>query len=117
MDYSGVVDATTYGVKIPGADGRAGMVAVVVDDGFELRKFRSHLARRLPAYACPVFVRLCASLDITETFKQRKHELVCEGFDVSLVKDPLFFLDAKSGIYRPIDADAYARILEGSIQL
>jgi fatty-acyl-CoA synthase len=117
MDYPGVVDATTYGVKIPGADGRAGMVAVVVDDSFDLREFRSDLARRLPAYACPVFVRLCAALDITETFKQRKQELVREGFDVSLVKDPLFFLDAKSGIYRPVDADAYARILEGSIRL
>jgi fatty-acyl-CoA synthase len=117
MDYPGVVDATTYGVKIPGADGRAGMVAMVVNDGFDLREFRSDLARRLPAYACPVFVRLCAALDITETFKQRKQELVREGFDVNLVKDPLFFLDAKSGIYRPVDADAYARILEGSIRL
>jgi fatty-acyl-CoA synthase len=117
MDYPGVVDATTYGVKIPGADGRAGMVAMVVNDGFDLREFRSDLACRLPAYACPVFVRLCAALDITETFKQRKQELVREGFDVNLVKDPLFFLDAKSGIYRLVDADAYARILEGSIRL
>ena len=36
VDCPGVVDATTYGVEIPGADGRAGMVAVVVDDGFDL---------------------------------------------------------------------------------
>jgi fatty-acyl-CoA synthase len=117
VDCPGVVDATTYGVKIPGADGRAGMVALVVDDGFDLREFQPHLARRLPAYACPVFVRLCAALDITETFKQKKHELVREGFDVDLVKDPLFFLDVKAGLYRPLDADAYARILDGSIRL
>ena len=81
LDCRGVVDATTYGVKIPGADGRAGMVAVVVDDDFDLVEFRSGLAARLPAYALPVFVRICAALDITETFKQKKQELVREGFD------------------------------------
>ena len=36
VDCPGVVDATTYGVEIPGADGRAGMVAIVVDDRFDL---------------------------------------------------------------------------------
>ena len=60
VDCPGVVDATTYGVEIPGADGRAGMVAVVIDDGFDLGNSSTGLARRLPAYACPVFVRICA---------------------------------------------------------
>jgi fatty-acyl-CoA synthase len=115
MDYAGVVDATTYGVGIPGADGRAGMVAVVADGDFDIREFHSHLARRLPAYAYPVFVRLCAALDMTETFKQKKQELVREGFDLNVVADPLFFLDA--GAYRRLDADAYARIVDGSIRL
>src|SRR5271168_2541820 len=72
LDSPGVADATTYGVEIPGADGRAGMVAIVADDRFDLREFGEHLARRLPAYACPVMIRLCASLDTTETFKQKK---------------------------------------------
>jgi fatty-acyl-CoA synthase len=115
MDYARVVDATTYGVKIAGADGRAGMVAIVADADFDIREFHSHLARRLPAYACPVFVRLCAGLDMTETFKQKKQELVREGFDPYVVSDPLFFLD--TGAYRPLDADAYARIADGSIRL
>ncbi len=45
VDCPGVVDATTYGVEIPGADGRAGMAAVVVDDRFDLRELqRSSLA-------------------------------------------------------------------------
>jgi fatty-acyl-CoA synthase len=116
-DCPGVVDATTYGVEIPGADGRAGMVAVVVDDGFDLTEFQSCLARRLPAYACPVFVRICATLEVTETFKQKKQELIREGFDPRLVKDSLFFRDAVSSIYRPINAEIYARILEGSAKL
>ena len=90
-DCPGVIDATTYGVEIPGADGRAGMAAIVIDDGFDLGEFADHLARRLPAYACPVMIRICASLDTTETFKQKKQELVREGFDPHHVTDPLFF--------------------------
>ena len=68
-DCPGVVDATTYGVRIPGVDGRAGMIAIVVDGDFDLGEFQSSLARQLPVYARPAFVRICAALDITETFK------------------------------------------------
>ncbi len=52
VDCPGIIDATTYGVEVRGADGRAGMAAVVVDDRFDLQEFGDHLARRLPAYAC-----------------------------------------------------------------
>jgi fatty-acyl-CoA synthase len=117
VDCPGVVEASIYGVEIPGADGRAGMAAVVVDDRFDLAEFRQHIARRLPAYACPVVVRFCTALDTTETFKQKKQQLVREGFDPRHVTDPLFFRDPKSGAYRPIDADGYACILDGSIRL
>jgi fatty-acyl-CoA synthase len=117
IDCPGVVDATTYGVKIPGADGRAGMVAVVADDRFDLGQFRSGLAQRLPAYAWPVFLRMCTALDITETFKQKKQGLMNEGFDPEIVKDPLFFRDAKTDTYRPIDSSVYALVLDGSIRL
>jgi fatty-acyl-CoA synthase len=113
----GVADATTYGVEVPGADGRAGMAAIVIDDRFDLAEFQQHIAGRLPAYAHPVFVRLCAVLDTTETFKQKKHQLTSEGFDPRLVTDPLFFNDPTLGAYRPINAAVYADILEGSIRL
>jgi fatty-acyl-CoA synthase len=116
-DCPGVVDATTYGVEVPGADGRAGMAAVVVGDRFDLAEFRDGVSRRLPAYACPVMVRFCTALDTTETFKQKKHQLAREGFDPRLVTDPLFFRDPKSGAYRPLDAASHARILDGSIRL
>jgi fatty-acyl-CoA synthase len=113
----GVVDATTYGVEIPGFDGRAGMAAVVVDDRFDLASFQPHMTQRLPAYAHPVFVRISAALDFTETFKQKKQQLTSEGFDPRLVADPLFFRDPASEAYRPIDAAVYADILQGSIRL
>jgi fatty-acyl-CoA synthase len=93
------------------------MTAIVVGDEFDFAKLQDHLSRRLPAYAHPVFVRICAALDTTETFKQKKHQLVRQGFDPRLLHDPLFFKDPKSGAYRMLDADAYARILDGSIRL
>ena len=80
-------------------------------------EFGDHLARRLPAYACPVFIRICTTLDTTETFKQKKQELIREGFDPQRVKDQLFFRDPASGAYRPIDAAGYARIVDGSVRL
>ncbi|WP_213769963.1 long-chain-acyl-CoA synthetase [Bradyrhizobium sp. dw_78] len=116
-DCPGVIEAATYGVEIPGADGRAGMAAIVVDSSFDLGEFASHLSRRLPAYACPVMIRICTALDSTETFKQKKHGLMREGFDPHRVTDPLFFREPKCGTYRPVDDGAYARILDGSIRL
>ncbi|TQF36446.1 long-chain acyl-CoA synthetase [Bradyrhizobium sp. UNPF46] len=116
-DFTGVVDATTYGVSIPGADGRAGMSAIVVNEGFDMTALPAHLAQRLPAYARPVFIRISGEIDATETFKQKKGDLSREGFDPSAISDPLFMSEPKSGAYVPLDAEAYAAILDGSIRL
>jgi fatty-acyl-CoA synthase len=117
LECPGVVDAVTYGVIVPGTDGRAGMAAIVTDDGFDFAEFRDHLSRRLPAYASPVFVRLSAALDNTETFKQKKQDLIRAGFDPLKIADPLFFRDPKSGSFLRLDADQHARLLEGAIRL
>jgi fatty-acyl-CoA synthase len=113
----GVVEATTYGIEIPGADGRAGMAAIVVDASFDLAAFSDHLSHRLPVYARPVVIRICASLDSTETFKQKKQHLAREGFDPHRVVEPLFYREPKRGAYRPVDDCAYRCILDGSIRL
>ncbi|MBV9563025.1 MAG: long-chain-acyl-CoA synthetase [Bradyrhizobium sp.] len=106
----GVLDATTYGVEVPGCDGRAGMSAIVTCDRFDLRTFADHLARRLPPYAHPLFLRMSAALDSTDTFKQKKHQLARDGFDPSIVRDPLHVRDPQAGDYRPLDSDLHARI-------
>ena len=116
-DCPGIRDASTYGVTVPGADGRAGMAAIVADGGFDLKAFAEHLSRRLPIYAVPVFVRLCQTLDTTETFKPKKQQLIRDGFDPAIVEDPLFVRDTETGDYRPIDADIFVRIAKGAIKL
>lgn len=116
-DFTGVIDATTYGVSILGTDGRAGMSAIVVNEGFDIEALPAHLAQRLPAYACPVFIRISRELDATETFKQKKGELAREGFDPSAVADPMFMLEPKSGAYVALDSEVYAKIIEGTTRL
>ncbi|MEK9279539.1 MULTISPECIES: long-chain-acyl-CoA synthetase [unclassified Bradyrhizobium] len=116
-DFTGVVDATTYGVSIPGTDGRAGMSAIVVNEGFDIAALPAHLAQRLPTYARPVFVRISHELDATETFKQKKGDLAREGFDPGAISDPLFMVDPKSGAYVALDSETYAHIIGGAIRL
>jgi fatty-acyl-CoA synthase len=116
-DCPGVVDATTYGVAVPGTDGRAGMAALVIDPDFDFKILADHLARRLPPYAHPLFLRIMDALDSTETFKQKKHQLAREGFDPAVVSDPLHLRDAQSGDYVPLDRAVHARINDASLRL
>jgi fatty-acyl-CoA synthase len=104
-------------VTVPGADGRAGMTALVVDAQFELAAFALELSRRLPAYAQPVALRISTALDATETFKQKKQQLARDGFDPAVVRDPLYIRDGATATYAPLDAARYARIIAGDIRL
>jgi fatty-acyl-CoA synthase len=114
-DCTGIIDSTSYGVVVPGADGRAGMAAIVIDDCFDFKTLRDQLASRLPVYALPLFLRITRTIDTTETLKQKKQYLTREGFDPSLVSEPLYFRDPGSGEYRPLDAASYADISAGTI--
>jgi fatty-acyl-CoA synthase len=76
----GVTDAVVFGVQVPGAEGRAGMAALVVQPEFEIAALRVHLVTRLPDYARPLFIRLASALELTGTFKLRKQALQAEGF-------------------------------------
>lgn len=113
----GVIDATVYGVSVPNHDGRAGMAALVTEDDFDLAVLHRHLVERLPAYARPLFLRLRTALDLTGTFKQAKQPLIAEGFDPSVVSDPLYVADIAAGRYVALDADIFSRITHGAFRL
>ena len=109
--FPGIREANVYGVQVPGADGRAGMAALVADAGLDLIGLADHVARQLPAYAVPVFLRLQPQIEITGTFKHRKVELAREGFDPALTSDPLFMRDGATGRYLPLDAARHAEVV------
>jgi fatty-acyl-CoA synthase len=99
---AGVLDAAVYGVTIEGNEGRAGMAAICADDRFDFAALSADLKARLPDYAHPVFVRLCASLDTTGTFKLNKTDLVRQGY--INVSDPIWQRDHKTGQYHELVA-------------
>jgi len=113
----GVLEGAVYGVAVPGADGRAGMVALVATPEFDPAAFYGDVAARLPEYARPVFLRLLPALDMTGTFKPRKQELLREGFDPLLSRDPLYVADGGSGAYVPLDRALWTAIMGGRVRL
>ncbi len=113
----GVTEGVVYGVSVPGTDGRAGMAALVVSDEFNIEAFRVAVVTRLPAYARPVFLRLLPALEATGTFKPRKQALAAAGFDPRQIQDPLYFDDARAGLYVPLDAALHAEIMGGRVRV
>ncbi len=114
--FAGVHETNVYGVAVPGTDGRAGMVAVDADEGFDLEGFAKHVAASLPAYARPLFLRVQPHIAKTGTFKQVKTELREQGFDPARSSDPVYFFeDGKR--YVPMTPELHAKITSGALRL
>jgi acyl-CoA synthetase (AMP-forming)/AMP-acid ligase II len=108
----GVLEANVYGVKVPGADGRAGMASVNHDDEFSIEAFAAFVTRELPGYMRPYFVRLQREMRITVTFKHQKVDYRREGYDPARVSDPLYLLAGER--YIALDAEVFAGLQDGS---
>jgi hypothetical protein len=61
--------------------------------------------------------RSSGSMLSCETFKQKKRQLIHDGFDPTVVADPLYVRDLKSGAYRWLDRAVRAQLVEGSMLL
>ena len=113
-------ETAVYGVRVPGTDGRAGMVLVVPGPGkrFDPDAFHAWSQACLPPYARPLFARVARHVDITGNFKNRKIRLQNEGFDPALVgADGLWFRDDQAGTFVPLGPDLYAEITAGKRRL
>ena len=115
-EIPGVREANVYGVTVPGAEGRAGMAALVTASDFDLAAFQTQTEELLPRYAQPVFIRLQPEIETTGTLKYRKTDLVADGFDPAKVREPLFVKEPGVG-YLPLDEDLEARIISGDVRL
>jgi fatty-acyl-CoA synthase len=116
--FPGVKHAVVYGVAAPGFEGRAGMAALVIEGPVDFASLGRHLARSLPTYARPVFLRLMqGDAETTGTFKYRKIELAAVGFDPSRTSDPMYVMDPDIGSYTAIDAEEFAKVMSGRMRL
>ena len=114
---TGVQEAVVYGVTVPGADGRAGMAALVVNAQFDLAIFRAEAGTRLPEYARPLFLRILAAIEATGTFKPRTHELAAQAYDPAVVPDAMYFDDRNHRAYVALDAALYARLQAATVRV
>jgi fatty-acyl-CoA synthase len=112
----GVAEAIVYGVVIPGAEGRAGMAAIVANADFDLAELGERIAY-LPDYAQPLFIRICLAFEATGTFKPKKQDLAREGYNPSLTADPIYFNGRAQGAFMRVDITLYERIRGGNVRL
>jgi fatty-acyl-CoA synthase len=106
-----VLEATVYGAPVPGAEGAAGMAALVTEGLVDFKRIYAHLAQRLPSYARPLFLRIKNEIAVTGTFKHQKAELVREGFDPLATNDAIYFDDPQERAYVRLDAALHAQIV------
>ncbi len=119
-----VEEATVYGVEVPGAGGRAGMVAVQLKEGqeFDGKALAKAAYAHLPPYAVPLFVRVVETLAHTSTFKSQKVDLRKQGYggttgegdeDAGEIEDPIYVLAGRDEGYVPFYDEYPAEVVDG----
>ncbi|CAN7993564.1 unnamed protein product [Ixodes hexagonus] len=114
----GLTDCAVYGVEVPGSEGKAGMAAICdPEKKTDLKAFLKEARNVLPAYAVPLFLRFVADLEATGTYKIKKVDLQKQEFDITKIRDPIYFLDSTVGEYILLDEKLYEKILKGEARV
>ncbi|KAH8402139.1 hypothetical protein KR009_010001 [Drosophila setifemur] len=115
-NIAGYKDVIVYGVSIPQTEGRAGMAAIY-DPSREVKVslLGEELAKSLPSYARPQFLRFLRRIDLTGTFKLRKVELQQQGFNPEIIEDEIFYA-MPDGTYAPLTQSIYERIQRNELR-
>ncbi|MBV1882746.1 MAG: long-chain-acyl-CoA synthetase [Pseudomonadales bacterium] len=118
--FPGVEESVVYGVEVPHATGRAGMVAIKLEEknsNIDGAKFYEYLASQLPNYAMPLFVRVNDTLERTGTFKYKKFNLKQDGYDPHKVKSAIRVALHSEKCYTTLDSSLINEINENQIKL
>jgi fatty-acyl-CoA synthase len=113
LSCQGVLDAAVYGVAVPGADGRAGMIAVTAAPDFSPLLLKAHMEKQLPEYAQPVFLRVVSNIELTGTLRLNKQQLARQAFNPSSSSDPLYYAERADGAFLPLTKDVFAQLQAG----
>ena len=94
-------------------------MAATVDPekSLDLAHLSREMAKALPAYARPLFIRLVDVMDMTGTYKLRKVDYQKEAYDISRVKDPIYFLESASQSYVPLTTSLYQQLFSGQLRI
>ena len=112
----GVLESNVYGVSVENTEGKAGMVALTINDNFQIESFGRYVTTQLASYQRPVFVRIIqGGMRVTGTFKHQKTDYRKEGFNPGIVNDPLFFLSTET--YETVTPEIFEAIGQGDLSL
>ena len=118
---SSVLDSKSvvvFGVEIPGCEGHAGMAAIEdPEEAIDEKILGKKLSNVLPSYARPIFLRITNTVDTTGTFKFQKARFRKEGFNLSVVKDKLFYFDPNLSEYQALTKEIYKKFLDGEMRV
>ena len=106
-----------YGVEIPGTDGRAGMAALILNDGvteLDLEGFAAYVEHELPGYAVPVFLRVQKDIDVTGTFKMVKGDLREQAYHIDQFDDPVYVMKHGEQKFTELDNAYVAELKAGT---
>jgi acyl-CoA synthetase (AMP-forming)/AMP-acid ligase II len=119
--HPAVREANVYGVQLPHHDGRAGCVAIVLNQTPSedlLRSLATHMKNTLPKYAVPLFLRVIpeTGVQITGTNKHQKHLLRMHGVEPDkCAPDQVLWLC--NGTYRPFSKRDWDELSGGRVKL
>lgn len=115
--FDGVAETVVYGVEIPNTNGRAGMAQVRLQgdhSDFDYKGLCQYLARELPPYAVPVFLRINEeAMETTGTFKHQKNKLKEQKYDLAQQDNPVYVLLPGESCYQPLTAEIQQGIDSG----
>jgi hypothetical protein len=98
------------------------MAAMTMNEGCPVTdEFLARLYKKvtdyLPAYARPLFIRIQSEIETTSTYKYIKTNLQNEGFNPSLVREPLYRFDSRKNTYSPVDNTFFDEVVSGETKL
>lgn len=114
--FAQVKFCNVYGVEVPGADGRAGMAALTLNEDageFDASAFAGYVRENLPGYAVPVFLRIQPEIDVTGTFKMVKGDLRKQAYNIDEIDDPVFVMKSGDTEYTRLDTDYLSALRTG----
>ncbi|KXT11888.1 hypothetical protein AC579_10497 [Pseudocercospora musae] len=121
--HAALSEANVYGVQLPNHDGRAGCAAIGLAEGQKLDEklggeLATHVRKRLPRYAVPIFLRLTKEFETTGTMKHQKVALRDQGVDPAKTgDDALFWLPPGSAGYKRFEKQDWEKITSGGAKL
>ena len=113
--FPGIDSTAVYGVSMPSGDGKSGMAAIILekDANPDLTALTSHLRKKLPKYAIPLFIRFIDDFEWTVTHKVKKVGLKTQGYDPDLAGKDIYVLLPGTDSYVEMNEDVYQKISNG----